>query len=174
MRFWKYLWKPLNVRIQILLIFSIILTFTYFIVYSFCKSMGFAEMWQNWMEAFLAIATIILAFLIGYNEKRQDWENTLPKRLNACFDYNGEAIFTVENAPLAGTDDIRQWGQQIGKQMNNNQFLSFNGFRIEGPEILTDENKNYKMQYKLTVWLQEKPDEASKVWKYNDDGKLLV
>ncbi|CAN5562641.1 hypothetical protein BH10ACI1_BH10ACI1_11130 [soil metagenome] len=131
-------------------------------------------MWQSWMEAFLAFATIIIAFLIGYNEKRQDWEDTLPKRLNACFDFNGEAVFTVENAPLAGSDDIRQWGQQIGLQMNNNERLSFCGFKVEGPELETDENSNPKMQYKLTVWLQEKPNENSKTWKYDDEGKLMV
>jgi len=131
-------------------------------------------MWQNWMEPFLAFGTILIAVFIWLNEKRQDWENNLPKKLNASFAYDEKQVFyQVENAPLAGDDDVRQWGQQLGRQMHGGD-LSFKGFNVKGPARDTDSNGKYVMRYELTVWLQ-KADESikKKTWIYGDDGKFL-
>ena len=172
MSFWNYILKSKPLKIQTILLFLTILLFSYFLVCSICKSMGFTEMWGTWMEAFISFATIIVAF-IGYNEKRQDWENSLPKKLNAVFDYNGESVFVIENAPLSGSDDIRQWGQQIGMQMNGDK-LDFSGFKVEGPELQKDINGEYLMQYQLTVWLEKIKEKTNKtVWKYGDNGKVV-
>lgn len=177
MGFWKYLWKSTNLRVQIILLIGIGLLFILF-VFSNPESKGFNSMWQNWMEPFLAFATIAIAFLIAYNEKRQDWENNLPKKLNASFVYiNGEnsdeEIYRVENAPLSGSDDIRQWGQQIGMQMNGDR-LDFSGFKVEGPELRKDTNGADIMQYQLTVWLEKIKDNINKTaWKYGDNGKVV-
>jgi hypothetical protein len=175
MSFRNYLWKSKPMKIQIILLVLIVLLFSYFLIYSFCRSMGFSEMWQNWMEAFISFATIIVASFIAYNEKWQDWENTLPNKLNAVFDYNGNEIFVIENAPLAGSNDIRQWGQQIAKQMNDNEFLEFNSFQINGPTRVTDEtNKRQTMSYELKVWLHKEPKGTKKTWKYDNEGRLLT
>lgn len=79
-----------------------------------------------------------------------------------------------KNDPLAGDNDIRQWGQQIGRQMNKGDLL-FNGFKMEGPNRDFDNSRNYVMRYKLTVWLQQIDEgEPEKVWEYDDEGKLIA
>ena len=178
MNFGRYLWKSNSLKGQIILIFMIALIFMTALAYSFYQGMSFADMWDNWLEPFLAFSTITIAFLIAYNEKQQDWENSLPKKLNASFVFIDkgiaeQVIYKVENAPLSGSDDIRQWGQQIGRQMNNNDNLVFNGFKVEGPDRRTSENGDYVMQYYLTVWLKEIGSGIErKVWIYDDNGKL--
>jgi hypothetical protein len=129
-------------------------------------------MWQSWMEPFLAFSTITIAIFIWYNEKKQDWESALPKKLDVYFQHQDKVIYQVRNAPLAGDDDIRQWGQQIGRQMNKGDLL-FNGFKVEGPNRETYKAGKDVMRYTLTVWLQNiEEGKTEKTWHYDDDGRL--
>jgi hypothetical protein len=172
MSFPKYLWES---KWQIVLIVLLAIVFVVLLVLSVLNSRGWSEIWL-WMEPFLAFSTVIVAIFIWLNEKRENWENTLPKRLDVCFclpDEENEPIYEVKNAPLAGIGDIRPWGQQIGQQMNNNERLSFNGFRVDAPITDTDKNHRFVVRYKLTVWLQTHDQAKSrKIWKYDDEGKL--
>lgn len=172
MNFPGYLWKSNTTRWQILLVvFFVFIGIPVFRAYS--QSIGLAEIWQNWLEAFLAFLTAFVAIFIWLNEKKQDWENSLPKKLDAFFIHNEEIFYQVENAPLTGENDIRQWGQQIGFQMNGGN-LKFNGFKVEGPNRGKDTEENYVMRYKLTVWLQSiNEGRQEKTWIYGNDGKLI-
>lgn len=173
MRFLNYLWKSRSARWQIILTGILIAVFVSLLVNSRLQSMGFAEMWQNWMEAFLAFGTIIIAIFIWYNEKKQNWENNLPKKLNVCFRHNEQDFYQVINAPLAGSEDVRQWGQQLGRQMHGGD-LSFKEFSVKEPMRPTDENGKYVMRYELTVWLQNFDEsKGKKTWEYGDDGKFI-
>lgn len=174
MRFSDNLLKSGSARWQLILTGVLSVVFLILFVNSRLHSMGFAEMWQHWMEAFLAFGTIIIAIFIWYNEKKQDWENNLPKKLNAFFIYNEQVFYQVENAPLAGKDDVRQWGQQIGFQMNDGKNLLFSGFNVKGPQRDTDSNHRYVMRYELIVWLQNIGEgKRRKKWIYGDDGKFI-
>jgi hypothetical protein len=174
MRFISYVWTSGRAKVQVLLALLLVAAFVLWVVKSLSQSMSFGAMWQSWMEAFIAFGTILIAVFIWINEKKQDWENSLPKRLNAVFVYGEtDRIYEVVNAPLAGDDDVRQWGQQIGMQMNQNRHLKFRGFKVQAAKRDL-ENRKYVMRHELTVWLHEiDPDMKRIRWVYGDDGKFL-
>lgn len=174
MNFLTYLWKFRSTKWQIVLTIMLAVLFVLFLLKSLSRSDNFSAIWQGWMDPFLAISTVIIAIFIWLNEKRQDWENALTKKLDVYFMLGGEAFYQVENAPLASDDDIRQWGQQIGQQMNNNERLSFNGFKLAGPNRERDSAGKDIMRYELTVWLHDiGSNKTRKVWHYDDDGRLI-
>jgi len=173
MNFFHYLWALKNSRWQILLTFAIAVGFGAAFSCSKIHAMSFFDMWQNWMEAFLSFAIIILGVFIWYNEKKQDWEITLAKKLDVYFYYQDRVFYEVKNAPLAGDNDIRQWGQQLGMQMNEGEKLHFREFNVRGPVRDTTKSGEHIMRYVLTIWLQSIGDgKTEKIWQYDDDGKL--
>lgn len=183
MSFLKYLWHSKAIRWQIGLfgfmtvIFSVLLfrSLSHLQILPAPWAKILSEIWV-WLDPFLTISAVFLALFIWYNEKKQDWEDHLPKKLNALFRLgNGDIVYQVINAPLAGADDIRQWGQQIGKQMNDNKNLEFDGLNVSGPERATDKGGQPVMRYTLTIWLQEQSaKKPQKTWEYNDDGTLIT
>lgn len=174
MSFLKYLWKSGSTRGQILFSGFFGIAFLTSVFYSLSQTMNFGDMWQRWMEPFLAFATIFIAGFIWYNEKKQDWENNLPKKLKVFFFLGEKVFYQVENAPLAGDNDIRQWGQQIGRQMNGDKNLLFNGFNVKGPVRDKDSKGEDVMLYELIVWLQSiDEDKTEKIWIYGENGKLV-
>ena len=76
-------------------------------------SRGFAEMWQR-VDPVLTVGTLLIAVFIWFNEKKREWENGLPKKLDVYFkvknDQTGgyDDVYTIINAPLTGGDDVRQ------------------------------------------------------------------
>jgi hypothetical protein len=173
--FLSYLWKSRSTKWQIVLTIILAVLFVALVLRSLAQSRSFNEIWQGWMDPFLAVSTVTVAIFIWINEKRQDWENALPKKLDVHFVLGGEAFYRVENAPLASDDDIRQWGQQIGQQMNDNERLAFNGFKLAGPHRERDSAGNHIMRYHLTVWLHDiGRDKKKKIWQYDDDGRLVA
>jgi hypothetical protein len=176
MRFLSYIWTSGRAKGQILLAFLLVAAFLWLIFKSLSQSMGFGAMWQSWMEAFIAFGTILIAVFIWINEQKQDWESNLPKRLNADFVYSTTHIYEIRNAQLAGSDDVRQWGQQIGMQMNQNRPLKFRGFKVQAAKRDFDLNRKHRiMLHTLTIWLHEiDADMKRKRWIYDDDGKVLL
>lgn len=173
MTFLKHIWESKSARWQVILTTVFVIVFLALLFRSLSQSKEFADIWQSWMEPFLAFSTIAIAIFIWYNEKKQEWENALPKKLDVYFQHGEKVIYQVRNAPLAGDNDIRQWGQQIGRQMNRGDLL-FNGFKMEGPNRDFDKIGNDIMRYKLTVWLQQiEEGELEKIWEYDDNGKLI-
>jgi hypothetical protein len=81
--------------------------------------------WWNWMEPITGASTLVVAILVWFNEVNQDWDNSLPKRLSVTFSFEGKKVMVCERAYLAGEGDIRQWGQQLGRQMAGDRTLSF-------------------------------------------------
>ncbi|HVY70457.1 MAG TPA: hypothetical protein VHH73_11045, partial [Verrucomicrobiae bacterium] len=49
------------------------------------------------------------------------------------FVHDGWVVLACENAFLAGEDDLRAWGQQIGSQMNDGAHLKFGPFITPTP-----------------------------------------
>ena len=174
MSFWRHLWRSKSTKRQIILTSFLALCLIIFFIIGCLQSKSPNEMWQSWIDPFLALSTIFIAAFIWWNEKRQDWENALPKKLDAYFKYQNKTVYQVKNAPLAGDDDIRQWGQQIGRQMNDDKNLSFNGFKVEGPNRERDKAGKNIMRYALTIWLQQiEGGKNGRSWLYDDDGKLI-
>lgn len=76
-------------------------------------------------EPTTGLTTLLVVIAVFYRELEQDWENSLPKSLTVNFEYKEKLVLRCEDAFLAGEADIRQWGQQIGKQMAENENLFF-------------------------------------------------
>ncbi len=143
--------------------------------YGRLRAFEYTYIWPNWLDPVLTIGTIFIAVFIWYNEKKQDWENSLTKKLNVQVFFDDSVFYEVENAPLTGADDIRQWGQQLGRQMNGEENLTFREFHVGIPVRGVDESGNDVMRYHLKIWLQTLgANKTSKKWTYGEDGRFLL
>lgn len=91
--------------------------------------------WERLSDA-AGPATLVVAMAIWVGELHQDWTASLPKRLTVRFLHGGRTVMSCEDAYLAGEADIRQWGQQIGRQMNGNENLAFSPFLRQPPPVV--------------------------------------
>lgn len=173
MKFWKPFWNSTSAKGQIILTSVLIIIIIILLFNGRSHSISYAQIWQNRIDPVLTIGTILIASFIWYSEKKQNWENNLPMKLNVFFRHNDQVFYQVENAPLAGSDDVRQWGQQLGRQIHGGD-LSFNGFSVEVPVPDTDSNGKDVMRYELTVWLLTTDNiKEKKKWIYDDEGRFL-
>lgn len=151
--------QRLQMLITLLVFFGI-----YWFVNSPMGQKDFTWWTQNW-DAVIGITTFLIAFFVWLGETNQDWENKLPKKLTVTFMYreNTDAewkkMMCCRNAFLAGEGDIRQWAQQIGKQMNNDNYLNFLPFmRMEKAPMAQKKEGNWYKFYEVTIYLTKKPD----------------
>jgi hypothetical protein len=112
---------------------------------------------------------------VWYGEISENWEHSLPKRLSVRFkDANEKLVLLCIEAHLSDVADIRQLGQQIGMQANENKQLAFCAplIEYEPPEILRSDTLGYYLHYQVTFILTEIPNALSlpqrkyKQWKY--------
>ncbi len=113
----------------------------------------FNELWENNFAVVASAATLIAAVILAIGELNSDWEAQLPKRLTVIFTFDALIVMRCEEAYLAGESDIRQWSQQLGKQMSDGEYLEFEPYveqsdKIEerGEDIL----KIYTTSFRLT------------------------
>lgn len=143
-----YLIKKNFVQIGIFLLVAVLIIgcFKY-------SGLPFAKQWELWLEAAITFSIVGMTVLIWYNEQRQDWENSLPKKLNIKYKYNGKDFCTVLNAPLSSESDIRTWGTSIaGTILNKKLSIKFSGFFIKKPQI---DKKKGTMIYNLDIFIDE-------------------
>ncbi len=168
---WRFLWKFSKVQL-----ITIGLSFlTWLIVFLTCLihySLSFPDQWELWMEAFVTFNIVFLAVFIGYNEQRQDWENSLPKKLNVEYKFNKDVVFcTVINAPLSSESDIRTWATSIaGTILNKKVHINFSGFFMHKPRV---NKKKGMMIYDLDIFI-DKPIKGMEDAKivFFDNGEL--
>lgn len=134
-----------------------------------------ADWWTNWADPVVTVATVTAAVFAWWETYSQAWEENLPKRLNVHYKYDRQYVFTCWEATLSGEDDIRQWAQQIGRQMNNNEYLDFSPHPwINSPVITTNESIGYFRLYEITINLTKPPrSEGYLVWEPAPAPKLL-
>jgi hypothetical protein len=137
-------------------------------IYWFCKD----KQWPGGVSDLITIATLVLAIFIWFNEKRQEWRNSLPKRLDVHYKVKDEEYVTVRNAPLTGVSDIRPWGQSIGKTvLNGGKNIDFTSFKIEGPKY---DKVLMIMQYTLHIYLEKEfENPCEEEYRYCNEGKLI-
>lgn len=116
--------------------------------------------WTEWLDPLIGVGVFLIALSVWFMKIRQDWEDSLEKRLTIRFHFEGREVMRCEEAYLAGENDIRSWGQQLGKQMSGSEQLKFEPFLMERevPVIQYDMawNTFYKL-YESTVFLTERP-----------------
>lgn len=137
-----------------------------------CEWYSFAEQWGLWIEAYISVGTLFIVGFVWLNERKEEYIKSLPKKLNITFKLNGIDYITVKNAPLAGDDDIRAWGQSIAKTIINGRAnIDFSGFNIE-----TIGERNRTFLYHLTIYLKNEIREAKvkhgALFEFDDSGQL--
>ena len=155
----------------IALIVIIVLYYHFYPTSSFICLKNWIDFWSNHgLEFISTVITLLFVVFVWFNEKKEAWQNSLPKKLNIEYWFDNIKIATVNNAPLTGSDDIRQWGQSLARTLfNNGANIDFEGFEIIFPKEETKE-KNV-MEYNLKVYLSKKltnPKDRS----FEDNGKI--
>ena len=156
-----------NSRLQVCLI-SIMVGLA--ILFLICILVGWEKCYADYVDPSIAIGTLLVAIIVWYNEKRENWRTTWTKKLHVIYllkDKEGwREHMIVVNAPLAGESDIRQWGQSLAqtaipKIMGR---IEFTGFKITPPE--TDTSQQLK-HFGLMIFL-------SKEIKGIEDGEIYI
>ena len=95
--------------------------------------------------------------MLAIGELTHDWEAQLPKKLTVIFTFEGLPLMKCEEAWLAGESDIRQWSQQIGRQMaGGTENLDFEPFVSQVEAVVQREGEIFKL-YTATFTLTKVP-----------------
>lgn len=119
--------------------------------------------WLLNAQTILGMGTLLVALFVWVGEIEKSWEEDLPKRLSVFFFWKEMPIIVCRYVWLAGKDEIRTWGQQVGVQAQDvlpgerpsDSFLHFEpDMQTRSPELLIgpDGNvwKHYSICFKLT------------------------
>jgi len=119
--------------------------------------------WLLNAQTILGMGTLLVALFVWIGEMEKDWEDSLPKRLSVFFFWKGKPLIVCRYVWLAGKDEIRVWGQQVGVQAQEtlphekpqDSFLHFEpDMQTRGPELLKGPGgsvwKHYSICFKLT------------------------
>ena len=84
--------------------------------------------------------------------------DSLPKKLTVAFVFENQVVLLCRNAYLASEGDIRTWGQQIGRQMNDGKDVHFEPYiRQQDMGVVVDKNDCRFQAYRVQFTLREKP-----------------
>lgn len=72
--------------------------------------------WETW-DKVVTLFTLLVGIAVFLGEAVEDWEERLTKRLTVFFQVHGKTCMVCYGAHLPHEGDIRNWGQQIGRQM---------------------------------------------------------
>ena len=119
--------------------------------------------WLLNAQTILSMGTLLVALFVWIGEIEKDWEESLPKRLSVFFFWKGKPLIVCRYVWLAGKDEIRIWGQQVGVQAQEampgerpqDSFLHFEpDMQTRSPELLMGPRggvwKHYSICFKLT------------------------
>ena len=139
-RFRKLLIEPVrHSRWQVALVGAVIVLLA--IAYSGPLRTDMAIAFWEWIDPVAGIMAFFLSVVVLYNQARDRWENSLEKRLTVSFvNANDDTeLARVENAYLSGESDIRQWAQQLGRQIfGGNLQLDMNWDDQSPPRIMRE------------------------------------
>lgn len=113
-------------------------------------------LWE-WLDPVSGIMSLVLTFVVLYNQAYQRWEDGLEKRLDVDFVLKGQdkPIIQVKNAFLAGEADIRAWGQQLGRQIMGDMHLDLSWDR--SVPVIKKDGAEVVKSYTLTIFLVDDP-----------------
>lgn len=119
--------------------------------------------WLLNAQTILGIGTLLVALFVWMGEIEENWENNLPKRLSVFFFWEAKPLIVCRYVWLAGEDEVRTWGQQVGVQAQHvmvgekpsDSFLHFGpDMQTKNPELLIGPEgevwKHYSICFRLT------------------------
>jgi len=143
-----------------LFIMSFLVSFVFLIgCRSYFGSAKWPDVW-GYIDQVLTLLTLMFAFLVWFGTTSLSWINSLPKKLNVEFIYNGRVIIKCIHANLPHEADIRNLGQQIGRQMvPDNPILQFKpeSIRYEKSKRAFDNEGNMVNEFAATFTLSKIP-----------------
>jgi len=173
-----FIWKTSKNQLMLAMLFVLFCFFIF--IYCFVGyNMTFEKQWGGWLEAAATIGIVGISISIWYNEKCENWIDSLPKKLNIVYklknkDGNYIDFCFIKNAPLAHEGDIRNWGQSIGQTILNQRVsIDFAGFYIDKPVLIKDKKIR---EFSLTVFLHKEIEKINQgdVFEFDDNGYLLT
>ncbi|MBI4664148.1 MAG: hypothetical protein HY735_35580 [Verrucomicrobia bacterium] len=124
------------------------------------RTLGMAAIgtvWQ-WLDAILGILTLGVATAVWFGEAREDWEETLPRRLKAVYLLAGQPVFICEGATLLAEGDLRALAQQLGRQMNGGRDLFFSLQFDPRPPCIQNGTSGPERLYEVHIRLTKTPE----------------
>ena len=113
--------------------------------------------WFNNIGSYLQSISAFATLFIAASVLREERLKNLDKKLTVIFKFKNQPVIRCEKAYLAGTSDIRQWGQSIGQLMNDGERLHFEPFIEEEDAVETDKGSQYR-HYTVTFTLEKLPE----------------
>ncbi|MBV6443388.1 MAG: hypothetical protein EPGJADBJ_05127 [Saprospiraceae bacterium] len=166
MNFWKKVcaqYQFAKERRLTQLLFNTIIVLTVIVALLYQPNLG--DFWDKSVGTISSIATFFIAIFLWLNDLSRDWKDSLEKRLFVDFNYRDltgiqKPAMKCVGAFLSGEADIRAWGQQIGKQMNDQKILDFKPVPIQrdGLPIFDETEKCFFKPYYLTILLDSDSD----------------
>ena len=158
--------KFLNSRLIRVIVYFILLMSVYLFVDSFGIEVDNTKPFSWWKDKWniiISIATFITAFYIGLVEILKDWEDNLPKKLTVTYKLKNEVsqkwevVIKCEKVNLISEGDIRNWGQQLGWQINTEKLKFYPNMDNGGEKPYPYYDTKYYRLYNLVMYLSEKP-----------------
>jgi len=127
----------------------------------------------NWFEAIAGVGTLILAVFLWWNSIQQAWENSLPKRLTAYYEFGGRNVIVFRNILLFSESDTRAWAQQIARQKIGGKDVEFEPFfRYKDKGVGLSQNGKPVKNYEITFFLSAIPEKLKSRLGYDEAGGL--
>ncbi|WP_259015109.1 hypothetical protein [Emticicia fluvialis] len=117
--------------------------------------------WSDVIDPVITIFGLVMPVLLWVFLLKNEWEENLDKKLTVHFKLKDYYVMSCFEVYLSSASDIRNWGQQIGQQMNSGMISFYPYLSQKGPEIKVDQHKKKSyLLYELTIYL--KSDESGK------------
>ncbi|MBA4848977.1 hypothetical protein [Emticicia sp. BO119] len=112
-------------------------------------------LWTDVIDPVFTLFGFLVPVLLWYFLLDKEWKDSLDKKLTVHFKLKEHYVMSCFEVYLSSPADIRNWGQQIGQQMNLGNFLSFYPYlsqKLIGK--INRLNKKSFMLYELTIYLK--------------------
>lgn len=145
------------------------------------------ESWLDWIRWDMVITLVSFGVLwaVFFAEADQDWEASLEKRLNVYYRVEGQTCMVCYEAHLPHEGDIRNWAQQIGRQMCHGEYLDFSPYLdLDDLGVVNRSGHSFKL-YQAVIYLKRVPKNLAdsikektgsdfcKFWRRGEKGQEL-
>jgi hypothetical protein len=125
-----------------------------------------------WAEAIAGFGTLFFAAFIWINETKKRWEDALPKKLDAYFQFQGRDVIVFRNIMLFSESDARAWTQQLARQKAGNDIAFEPFFRFKDKGIGKSKSGESVKNYEITYFLTSIPDKLKTKLEFSENSPI--